>query len=115
MNCWLIHDYSSSTSFENRTGGVAPHDDRGVLHDGSSLEFYTAPIHAFSIVHTIFNISLAVVRRSDRWFHSCVCGGDEYFGLVVQCASVVLAFVSGHDFMCMGLLTFDIDDDAYKR
>ena len=60
--------------FENSTGGVAPRDDRCVLHDGTSLIFETGPIYAPGFVHAVLFFPRTVVRRSHSWLCCGICG-----------------------------------------
>lgn len=105
----LINDYPSLVPFENRTGRVAPYDDRRILHNGSPLGFKIVSIYAFGLVRVVFYISLAGFWRPHSWFRPRFCGGEVRFGLVVQRTATVLAC-----FARMVFLTFDIDDDAHK-
>ena len=63
-----LHSIAARQPFENRTGGVASHDDRDILYDGPSRELGTLPVYAQGCIHAVPVIPRVVVWWSHRRF-----------------------------------------------
>ena len=80
-----MHDWSTLHFIRKSQAGlkVAPHDDRGVLHDRPSLGSEITPISASGFVCAVLRIPLTVVQGPRCRFRPRVCGGKVQLGLEV--------------------------------